>query len=35
MRSAYDDAIRYLNEALGLLPEMPDSVERDRNEVAL
>ena len=35
MRSAYDDAIRYLNEALRLLPEMPDSVERDRNEVAL
>jgi hypothetical protein len=31
----HDDAIRYLNEALRLLPEMPDSVERDRTEVAL
>src|SRR5260370_41837834 len=34
MRSAYDDALRYLDEALSLLPQMPDSGERDRNEVA-
>jgi predicted ATPase len=34
-RSAYDDAIRYLNEALRLLAEMPDSIERDRDEVGL
>jgi class 3 adenylate cyclase/tetratricopeptide (TPR) repeat protein len=34
-RSAYDDAIGYVNEALRLLAELPESWERDRNEVAL
>jgi class 3 adenylate cyclase/tetratricopeptide (TPR) repeat protein len=34
-RSAYDDAIRYVNEALRLLPELPDSWERDRDEIAI
>jgi class 3 adenylate cyclase/tetratricopeptide (TPR) repeat protein len=34
-RSAYDDAIGYVNEALRLLPELPDSWERDRDEVAI
>jgi predicted ATPase len=34
-RSAYDDAIRYVNEALALLTQMPDSLERDRDEIAI
>ena len=34
-RSAYDDAIGYVNEALRLLPELPDSWERDHDEIAL
>src|SRR6185312_2651415 len=34
-RSAYDDAIRYVNEALRLLPELPDSAGRHRDEIAL
>jgi class 3 adenylate cyclase/tetratricopeptide (TPR) repeat protein len=34
-RSAYDDAIRYVNEALRLLAETPDSLERDREEIAI
>jgi predicted ATPase/class 3 adenylate cyclase len=34
-RSAYDDAIRYVNEALKLLAEMPDSPERDREEIVI
>ncbi len=34
-RSAYDDSIRYVNEALGLLAGMPDSLERDREEIAI
>jgi predicted ATPase/class 3 adenylate cyclase len=35
MRSAYDDAIRYVNEALRLLAEIPDSLQRDRDEIAI
>jgi tetratricopeptide (TPR) repeat protein len=34
-RSAYDDAIGYVNEALRLLGELPDSRERDRDEIAI
>jgi class 3 adenylate cyclase/tetratricopeptide (TPR) repeat protein len=34
-RSAYDDAFRYVNEALRLLAEIPESLRRDRDEVAL
>ena len=34
-RSAYDDALRYINEALRLLVEIPESLERDRDEIAL
>jgi tetratricopeptide (TPR) repeat protein len=34
-RSAYDDAIGYIDEALRLLPELPQSWERDRDEVAI
>jgi class 3 adenylate cyclase/tetratricopeptide (TPR) repeat protein len=34
-RSAYDDAISYVNQALRLLAGLPDSRERDRDEVAL
>jgi len=34
-RSAYDDAIRYADEALRLLAELPESTERDRDEIAL
>jgi class 3 adenylate cyclase/predicted ATPase len=34
-RSAYDDALRYVNEALSLLPELPDSPKRDRDEIAI
>src|SRR5439155_24991715 len=34
-RSAYDDAIRYVNEALRLLGELPDSRERDRDEIGI
>ena len=34
-RSAYDDAIRYVNEALRLLAETPDSLKRDREEIAI
>jgi len=34
-RSAYDAALGYVNEALRLLPELPDSWERDRDEIAI
>ena len=34
-RSAYDDALRYANEALRLLAELPESRERDRDEVPI
>ncbi|MGH7933444.1 MAG: adenylate/guanylate cyclase domain-containing protein [Candidatus Binataceae bacterium] len=34
-RSAYDDALRYVNEALGLLAALPDSPERDRDEITI
>jgi predicted ATPase len=34
-RSAYDDALRYVNEGLALVSSMPESLERDREEVAL
>ncbi|MBV8451546.1 MAG: AAA family ATPase, partial [Deltaproteobacteria bacterium] len=34
-RSAYDDALCYVNEALRLLAELPDSRERDRDELAI
>jgi len=34
-RSAYDDAIGYVNEALRLLAELPESRERDCDEVAI
>jgi class 3 adenylate cyclase/tetratricopeptide (TPR) repeat protein len=34
-RSAYDDALGYVNEALSLLTELPGSGERDRDELAL
>jgi class 3 adenylate cyclase/tetratricopeptide (TPR) repeat protein len=34
-RSAYDEALGYVNEALRLLADMPDSRERDRDEVAI
>src|SRR6202040_2045548 len=34
-RSAYDDGLHYANEALRLLAEMPDSLERDRDEIAI
>jgi predicted ATPase len=34
-RSAYDDAYRYVNEAPRLLAEIPESLQRDRDEVAL
>jgi predicted ATPase/class 3 adenylate cyclase len=34
-RSAYDDALGYVNEALSLLAQLPDSGERDRDELAL
>ena len=34
-RSAYDDAIGYANEALRLLAELPESRERDRDEIGI
>jgi class 3 adenylate cyclase/tetratricopeptide (TPR) repeat protein len=34
-RSAYDDAVRYLREALATLATMPESHERDRTELSL
>ncbi len=34
-RSAYDDGIRYVNEALRLLASLPDSRERDREEIGI
>src|SRR5581483_3546181 len=34
-RSAYDDALSYVNQALQLLTELPESWERDSDEVAL
>ena len=34
-RSAFDDALRYINEALRLLGEIPESLERDRDEIAI
>ena len=34
-RSAYDDAIGYVNEALRLLAELPESWERDRDEITI
>jgi class 3 adenylate cyclase/tetratricopeptide (TPR) repeat protein len=34
-RSAYDDAMRYINEAVRLLAELPESWERDRDEIAI
>jgi class 3 adenylate cyclase/tetratricopeptide (TPR) repeat protein len=34
-RAAYDDALRYINQALSLLAELPDSPERDRDEIAI
>jgi tetratricopeptide (TPR) repeat protein len=34
-RSAYDDALRYINEALRQLGDVPDSRERDRDEIAI
>ncbi|HXZ87361.1 MAG TPA: adenylate/guanylate cyclase domain-containing protein, partial [Candidatus Binataceae bacterium] len=34
-RSAYDDAIAYVNEALRLLAQLPESLERDRDELAI
>jgi class 3 adenylate cyclase/tetratricopeptide (TPR) repeat protein len=34
-RAAYDDALRYVNDGLRMLPELPDSRERDRDEIAL
>jgi class 3 adenylate cyclase/tetratricopeptide (TPR) repeat protein len=34
-RSAYDDAIAYTDQALALLSELPDSAERDRDEIGL
>ncbi len=34
-RSAYEDGLRYANEALGLLAALPDSRQRDLDEVAI
>ncbi|MGC1676119.1 MAG: adenylate/guanylate cyclase domain-containing protein [Candidatus Binataceae bacterium] len=34
-RSAYDDGIRYVNQALTLLASLPDSRERDREEIGI
>ncbi|MFZ0660646.1 MAG: adenylate/guanylate cyclase domain-containing protein [Candidatus Binataceae bacterium] len=34
-RSAYDDGIRYVNEALTLLASLPDSRKRDREEIGI
>ncbi|MBV8770791.1 MAG: AAA family ATPase, partial [Deltaproteobacteria bacterium] len=34
-RSAYDDAMRYVNEALRLLSDLPESRERDSDEIAI
>jgi tetratricopeptide (TPR) repeat protein len=34
-RSAYKDALDYANEALRLLAEIPESLERDRDEIAI
>src|SRR5262249_38276023 len=34
-RSAYKEGLGYVNEALRLLAELPDSLERDRDEIAI